>query len=263
MKSKGHFEEEIPKSDCPENPTYGPVRYKDTEAVYRGQYFEGKRNGYGEEIYTDGSGYFGLWKEDKKEGKGMICSSNGNVYFGDIKKETANSQKGTLYLAYTKSKIEGEFQDGLAHGEGVESFRDGSYYSGNFFKGEKIGKGEFYFSDGSKYEGSFKEGKAEGKGIYTYPNGKSVYTGDFKDNVQNGYGELVSATGITYKGQFKDGKKNGNGELVWEDGRKIVGNFENGKYYGECKFVSAEGKEKWAECKDSKKIRWIRKRKEN
>lgn len=258
IKSKSRFYSELKISDS-KNEIFGPVFYKKEKVTYTGGYYKGMRYGYGEEIGNDGSGYFGNWKEDKKQGQGMMCLTNGNLYLGNFTKGEANG-KGMLYVNLTNSKIEGEFKNGVPKGECIETYQDGSYYSGNFVDGQKTGEAQFYFVDGSKYSGQFVNGKANGEGTYIYSNGVSIYKGQFKDNLQEGYGELKTNKGITYKGEFKAGKKNGKGELSWEDGKKIIGQFVNGNYEGECKFVSAGGKVKWAECKDGKKVRWIDKK---
>lgn len=265
IKSKGKFLDDIPvgREEAEYYPSYGPVMYKDTKAVYKGQYLFGKRDGFGEERGSDGHGnlYIGNWKSDKKHGQGMLCYLNGNVYIGNFEEDAATG-KGMLYINLSRSKIEAEFVDGVANGEGKEVYTDGSFYSGNFSDGIKKGKGDFHFEDGSVYSGNFEDGRANGQGTYVYPNGHSTYKGEFKDNLQHGKGELKTTKGITYKGEFENGQKNGNGELIWDDGRKVVGQFKAGKFTGECKFISAKGKVKWARCEDGKKVEWIKGKKE-
>lgn len=41
------------------NPILGPYRYKKSKSTYKGQYKEGKRDGFGVEIWPDGTIYEG------------------------------------------------------------------------------------------------------------------------------------------------------------------------------------------------------------
>ncbi|KAI8894714.1 hypothetical protein BC833DRAFT_603866 [Globomyces pollinis-pini] len=52
------------------------------ENMYKGNWVDGKRHGFGIFYYSDGSRYEGNWKENKKEGQGVYISSNGRVYNG-------------------------------------------------------------------------------------------------------------------------------------------------------------------------------------
>ena len=44
--------------------------------VYTGTFHEGKRNGKGEQKFSDGRFYSGDWIDDKKEGKGKMTMKN-------------------------------------------------------------------------------------------------------------------------------------------------------------------------------------------
>ena len=55
-----------------------------------------------------------------------------------------------------------DYQDGV----GVETWPDGSIYSGSYAFGKKNGKGKFYWPDKSVYEGEFKNNNVEGEGKY-------------------------------------------------------------------------------------------------
>ncbi|MBF0606947.1 MAG: hypothetical protein HQL61_05265 [Magnetococcales bacterium] len=44
---------------------------------------------------------------------------------------------------------------------------------------------------------------------------EGVYVGEFKDNMADGHGILMSSRGIVYIGQFKDGNVIGDGHLIF------------------------------------------------
>ena len=61
------------------------------------------------------------------------------------------------------------------------------------------------YENGTIYESDFINGGKEGKGTYTFLN-VNYYTGEFKTDVQNGYGKFYDkATNSTKEGIWKDG----------------------------------------------------------
>ena len=52
---------------------------------YNGYVANGKRDGKGVYVYSNGDMYKGDWKDDKREGKGMYKSNDGVIYEGDWK----------------------------------------------------------------------------------------------------------------------------------------------------------------------------------
>ena len=55
----------------------------DQPEIYSGEWDDNKRNGFGEQVYHDGTIYTGNWYENRKHGKGQEKSVNGSVYSGD------------------------------------------------------------------------------------------------------------------------------------------------------------------------------------
>lgn len=84
---------------CPE---IGPYRYPDG-STYLGQYKNGTRHGYGEQIWKDGSLYQGYFEDDKCSGKGRLVHVEGDAYQGDWTNDQASGQgyyihrDGTVY----------------------------------------------------------------------------------------------------------------------------------------------------------------------
>ncbi|WP_281971361.1 MULTISPECIES: hypothetical protein [unclassified Polynucleobacter] len=80
----------------------------------------------------------------------------------------------------------------------------------------------------------------------------SVYSGEFKDNKQNGQGTEVFNNGNKYVGQFKDEKFNGQGTFTYADGRKYVGEWFETSFQGQGTFTYADGRKYDGQWKGSR-----------
>ena len=60
------------------------------------------------------------------------------------------------------------------------------------------------------YESEWKKNKMHGKGTFTWSDGRK-FTGEFLDNCNSGYGEMVWPNGKSYKGDWKNNKMHGKG----------------------------------------------------
>ena len=108
------------------------------------------------------------------------------------------------------SSYEGEFKNGMRWGEGTQSYKDGSVYTGEWVKHRKEGKGVL---DRSKMH-------------------EFVYTGFWKADEMNGQGvfqtmyEEEGADNWTFSGTFLNGQKHGEGVLKFRsDGSWIKGRW--------------------------------------
>lgn len=72
-------------------PEIGPYRYPDGSTYY-GQYKNGMRHGYGEQIWKDGSLYQGYFENDKCNGKGRLIHAEGDAYQGDWLEDKASGK---------------------------------------------------------------------------------------------------------------------------------------------------------------------------
>ena len=106
---------------------------KETHPVYKGDVENGKPNGLGVIIYTDGDKYVGSWKDGKKNGQGTYTFISGSRYVG-------------------------EWKDGRKHGQGTYTFPDGEEYVGEWKDGIRNGQGTYTFSDVGKDVGEYKDG---------------------------------------------------------------------------------------------------------
>jgi len=64
--------------------------------------------------------------------------SNGDYFVGDWSDDHMNGY-GKLFQKSTGLTYEGEWEDGLYHGLGDETWEDGSSYKGDFIRGKKEG----------------------------------------------------------------------------------------------------------------------------
>ena len=86
-----------------------PLIELENGARYQGEWIEGTniRQGYGIQIWSDGSKYEGWWRDNKANGRGRLIHADGDVF-------------------------EGEWKDDKAHGYGVYSHLDGAKYEGTW-----------------------------------------------------------------------------------------------------------------------------------
>ncbi len=105
------------------------------------------------------------------------CGSDTGCIQGDCQNQAS------IYVWENGDRYEGEFVDGLFHGQGTIIFSDGSSYVGEYKDGKKNGQGTATFSDGSSYVGEYKDGKRNGQGAYIYENGYS-WIGEWENDEQ-------------------------------------------------------------------------------
>ena len=159
-------------------------------------------------------------------------STSDSIYIGKYVNKKRNGQ-GKLILA-DQSYYEGNFKDGEFNGNGY--FRTRNYtYKGQFIAGKKDGKGKLEsFNTKSIYEGEFKNDMKEGYGIEKYNDG-SVYKGHYKNGMKEGTGILSlkkEKKNSIFEGEFKDDKICGKGIYKWENGKQYEGEWENNEISG-------------------------------
>jgi len=117
---------------------YGVYYDKSEDAIHKGQWKNGKPNGYGVSIFGPKADdpyryYAGQWKNGVYDGFGIF-------YF--------STNDGTAKFKYV-----GNWKNGNKEGHGIIYFQDGSRYDGNWKNDEWDGNGTYIFKDGSKYNG--------------------------------------------------------------------------------------------------------------
>ena len=88
--------------------------------------------------------------------------------------------------------------------QGVQIYADGSKYEGEWREGLKHGEGIFTWNDGRSYVGEYKNDKKHGRGTYTWTNG-CEYSGQWRNGKQHGEGTYIQISKPPRYGTWKDG----------------------------------------------------------
>ncbi len=91
---------------------------------YVGGIVDGKRHGFGELTFSNGSKYIGEFKDGKKEGRGTYVTKR-EMYVGEWKNDAKNGY-GVQYES-DGSRYEGIFMHDKTNGRGVFTYKDGTY----------------------------------------------------------------------------------------------------------------------------------------
>ena len=199
------------------------------EMYYDGEFAKGLMHGKGQLVWPDGRVCSGTWLNGERSTKetATITWTNGDVYIGSLDSHYRPSGVGTKTYS-DGDKYEGQWDEGLAHGEGV--LHQNGVYTGTFSGGQKNGEGEQRYDDGAVFVGSWKENQPSGAGVLTYAN-KDVYSGYWLKGKQNGVGELKFSNGDVSQGTFENDELHGpQCTKSWkETGDKFTGEYSHGK----------------------------------
>ena len=208
--------------------------------VFVGRFVDGLASGQGTHSYASGAEYSGDFKNGLRSGRGALKMDDGTVYEGEFANDAFNGegrltyQNGDVYV--------GTFKDNLLHGEGrYTGTRTGDWYKGEFVRSVFTGRGVYVDGDGNRYEGEFRDWSFHGQGKYVTEGG--IYEGRFQDGVLEGEGIYEGSEGIRYDGQFVDWMYEGKGTLVERDGDTYTGDFKYGTYDGQGTLTYAEPRE--------------------
>ena len=146
---------------------------------------------------------------------------------------TSNTTSDSIYI--------GKYLNTKRNGIGKLILSEHSVYEGNFKNGLFDGKG-YYKDKNYIYKGEYLLGKKSGKGKLENLETKTIYEGEFKNDMKNGYGIEQYSDGIIYQGYFKDNKKEGMGKLIMKNNSGYEGQFKKNKICGKGIF-------KWSETK--------------
>ena len=78
--------------------------------------------------------------------------------------------RGKKTFALSGDRYEGEFEQGLAHGEGTYLWPTGDRYAGQWLAGRKHGSGRYTWQNGDYWEGRFSEDQYTEGRLYFTPN---------------------------------------------------------------------------------------------
>lgn len=226
---------------------------------YEGEVKNGKRNGYGIQVYSTGITYYGHWENDYQNGygdldidddwyysgewKNGLYDGNGYFSFPDFSYEgewKAGKKDGYGTLTLANLQYEGFWKDDAINGEGYISYADGSYYEGCWKDNKRNGYGEYIWSDGSSYYGNWEDDFPNGEGEINLSNG-DFYTGEIEYGYFSGAGTYIFANGERYEGTFVENKKDGIGYYYFANGNSYEGEFKNNQPNGKGRFYFENG----------------------
>lgn len=157
------------------------------------------RNGFGVQIFRDGSKFKGHFKKDLAHGRGELLYTNGTKVIGKWRR---NNLESASILYESGAIFKGSFQ-GLLNERGVVS-------------GESFKRGRFYFTDGRYFEGIWSKRGALKSGFVYEDQFKCfrLRTDDlpfvFMSKHQAGMGAIINRRWI-YEGQVSKGRMDGQG----------------------------------------------------
>mmetsp|Transcript_10509 Transcript_10509/g.23923 ORF Transcript_10509/g.23923 Transcript_10509/m.23923 type:complete len:216 (-) Transcript_10509:60-707(-) len=109
----------------------------------------------------------------------------------------------------------GQLVDGLRQGEGM--YRCALYtYEGQWEDDVHHGMGVQTWVDGRTFKGGYEQGKFSGKGhmVWQLKKGQLTYEGEYKGDLKHGKGKFTWADGRVYDGEWRTGKRHGQGVYI-------------------------------------------------
>ena len=203
--------------------------------IFTGHFEQNQMVGKGRIDYPDGSVYNGTVVNFTKEGKGTLEQQSKQLnYSGGWSKDKFDGV-GTLEIE-GKFKYEGEFRNGIKHGQGkITFFQSGTVYEGEFYRNIRKGKGTAIFPlQNQKYIGDWENNQISGTGVYIYKTDRFTNSKHFDE---------------FFQGRFDAGVRQGFGVQLYANGSVLIGNWRLGKKEGSALFLDFLGKVYWKKFK--------------
>ncbi len=147
------------------------------------------------------------------------------------------------------NRYEGTFQDGEFHGQGryeiMVSSNERAYYEGDWVMGVREGRGTYWNGVSNLYIGQWQNDLRHGHGAYFFgvqdwtPNKHSEqwlqnnvenYTGEFVEDLYEGFGTYRWPDGQRYEGEFFANDKHGNGTFYYPTGTRRDQYWQYGRF---------------------------------
>ena len=196
-------------------------------ALYEGETVDGRPQGRGAAVFSNGFMYEGQFEDGAEHGWGVVSDAGDRIVFEGTFDRGSVTGFGRARLQ-CGDEYEGQFERGLFHGVGRYCMAGGGMYDGAWREGERHGEGTQVEADGTTYIGQWRAGARCGQGRMRAADG-SEYSGSWKDGAFDGEGALVLADGTQYKGAFAGGQFQGQGTMTFAGGiASIAGRFAAG-----------------------------------
>ena len=166
-----------------------------------------------------------------------LTFADGSIYRGAMRGASLHGKGEYVSKAF---KYEGEFSEGLKHGEGTYVWENGDRYQGHFANDRPDGRGRYQFANGDAYEGEVKTGVIVGRGTYVTKSG-DVIEGSFANGKPHGVGLYRFASGDRYEGEIDQGRLQGRGRYYTKAGDRFEAPFIDGKPQGRGVYFFANG----------------------
>jgi hypothetical protein len=144
-----------------------------TDSVYKGEWKNNLKHGYGCLTSCCGKRYEGDWECDKRSGKGIYSRKNKSGKFCKI--------------------YEGTWQNDKMDGSGEYFYETGDVYIGEWLKGQRSGNGTLTKVSKDVYSGKWLLDQLNGFGHIRFSNG-DIFHGSFENNMRNGPGKLFMSS---------------------------------------------------------------------
>jgi|GEM_PF-3500628 len=189
-------------------------------------YVRGKREGYGEVIFSTGTRIKGEFKNDNINGQGEVFYADGGKFSGTF---VNNLQDGLGTLTQANGdKYYGRFKGNLIIGSVQMTRPDGIVLT---YETDKDGKQKtaatLTFTNGNKYAGQYTDYKPQGSGTMSYPNGDR-FEGAWYDGLQSGLGFYFWKNGDYLTTFWVKGRPNALSELVYKGGKSWIAHYKMG-----------------------------------
>ncbi|KPA76892.1 hypothetical protein ABB37_07284 [Leptomonas pyrrhocoris] len=242
--------------------------------TFSGALEKGEPSGQGTLRWSDGRTVVGVFAHGTVDGVGTLHWPNGDLYTGMLRHSVRNGS-GSFVSDGGASRYEGDWQDGMRHGDGVQQYANESVYTGQWVHNARHGRGTLRYCTGDVYEGEWDGDVPSGRGAMGWVDAskaffKELYVGEWRDGQPEGAGQSTyvavpkqSATTpvdastplpvpsmfITpaearlnvYMGEYSKGQRDGAGTFYYADGSCYQGRWKAGEKSGLGFFTSAVG----------------------
>eukprot|EP00347_Sterkiella_histriomuscorum_P005004 403358269 len=244
----------------------GTLTTPDNSQQYKGNLKNGKRHGYGEQMFILDSIQCkralikGSWKNGFLSGKAQILiitqhqvahknehNINGTIIGSDnsanisqqitpknqnlASSTVSNNNQVSFFCKTIQESFEGIFKKGQACGFGVLKFSNGDQFQGFFNKSLKNGNVSFniFLKVNMQFQGKYV--------CVSDATNQFRFQGDFIYNYIEGNGTLQYLNGHTYQGNIIKNILSGLGQLKLKNGILYEGNFQNNQFEGRGQIV--------------------------